>query len=111
MDQVKVHYQMGDKEGFWAVEGETDRVFVYLFNAIDSIRAGPPLTGVIRARAQRVVPQRSVRLVCCASRMRRSIAPRPSNFKLLSMYRSRGGWRREGGVGEDRGQHGDGWAR
>ncbi len=48
MDQIKVHHQMGDEEGFGAVEGETDRVFVYLFSAIDSIRAGPPLTGVIR---------------------------------------------------------------
>ena len=39
---------MGDEEGFGVVEGATDRVFVYLFSAINSIRAGPSLTNIIR---------------------------------------------------------------
>ncbi|MCB1824494.1 MAG: hypothetical protein KDJ54_07925 [Candidatus Competibacteraceae bacterium] len=48
MDQGKAHHQMGDEGDFGAVEGETDCVFVYLFNSIDLIREGPPLTNVIR---------------------------------------------------------------
>jgi hypothetical protein len=40
--------KMGDEEGFGVVEGATDRVFVYLFSAINSIRAGPSLTNIIR---------------------------------------------------------------
>jgi len=39
--------KMGDEEGFRAVECATDRVFVYLFSAIDSIRAGSLLTDII----------------------------------------------------------------
>lgn len=103
--------QMGDEEGFGAVEGETDRVFVYLFNSIDSIRAGPPLTSVIR-RPPTVRCALAIREACW---LREPHAPINSTstqqFQPPSMHESRRGWRREGGVGEDQGQDGGGWAR